>query len=356
MRYRTIAVIEFGSYVAGYCVTGITSALAGSGVWSLVYAAIGQSTVMTIWSYASTRHDIRPLIDREAMRAVSSFTARVSLVGFLEFLTIGLDNIIVGRYAGMAVLGQYNRAMLIATLPLQQIATAVSKVLFPAFSRVQLDDGRLRSAYLDSISMTTLLFLPMAAVMGAGADNFVRVLLGEGWNTTAHLVPILAAAAALHVVVYFPSSMAEAIGRVSQKAVIEILHLTLLVLGTGIVIFVHGGLFGLVSVVLLGRLLQHALYLVWMDRVIPGSLREVLTAYVQSAAMAVAVGLAVAGIGRAAGEIASPPVALAAQVITVGLAGMFTLLSGRFLEGIRVARQRSLIPAALVMKNRKAAA
>ncbi|MEU9173148.1 oligosaccharide flippase family protein [Streptomyces sp. NPDC048420] len=356
MRYRTIVLIEFGSYVAGYCAIGIISALAGSGVWSLVYAAIGQSGVMALWSYASTRHDIRPLFDREAMKAVSSFGAKVSFVGFLEFLTISIDNILVGKYAGMDALGQYNRAMLIAVLPLHQISTAVSKVLFPALSRIQLDPGRLRSAYLDSISMTTLLFLPMAAAMGAIADNFVQVLLGGGWSTTALLVPMLAAAAALHVVAYFPASLAEAIGRVPQKAVIEFLHLSTLLLGAGIVMVVDAGLLGLVAAVLLSRILQHALYLVWMDRVIPGSLRQVWNAYAQSIVMAVAIALTVAGVGRAVGEIAPPPVALAAQLITVGAAGVCALLCGRFLRGIRVAQERALIPTTLIKRNRRAAA
>lgn len=356
MRYRTIALIELSSYLAGYCGIGLMSALTGSGIWSLVYAAIGQSALMTLGSYTFARHDLRPLVDRVPMRKMSSFGAQVSFVGFLEFLTIGIDNLLVSRYAGIEALGQYNRAILIAVLPLQQIATAVGKVLFPIFSRIQLDHERLRRAYLDSISMSTLLFLPMAAAIGASASNFVLVLLGGGWQVAAQLVPILAAAAALHVVVYFPASMAEAIGKVPMKALIECLHLSTLLLGTGFVVACDGGLLGLVTAVLVGRLLQHTLYLLWMDRVIPGSLRPVLKVYAQSVAVAVAVGLAVAGVGRAIGETAPTPVTLIAQVAAMGLAGVAVVLWGGSLDGIRVARERALIPTALVTRTRKAAA
>ncbi|WP_306190794.1 lipopolysaccharide biosynthesis protein [Streptomyces sp. MK5] len=356
MRYRTISLIEFGSYLVGYCGIGVTSAVAGSGVWSLVHAAIGQAGVMTLWSYASTRHDLRPLCDRQAMRSVSSFGAKVSFLGFLEFLTISIDNVLVSRYAGIEALGQYNRAMLIAMLPLHQIAAAVTKVLFPAFSRIQLQPERLRSAYLDSMAVTSMLFLPMAAVIGAGADNYVLILLGGGWHTAAQLVPILAAAGALHVVVYCPASMAEAIGRVRQKAAIEVVHLATLLLGTGVVVVFKGGLFELVGAVLVSRMVQHALYLVWMDRVIPRSLRPVLNAYGQAVVVAVGIGLADSGVGHAVAEVAPVPVVLTVQLITVGLAAIAGLRCGRFLKGMRVARQRALIPASLVSRFRRAVA
>lgn len=355
MRYRAMVLIEFGSYVVGYCGIGITSALAGNGVWSLVHAAIGQAGVMALWSYASTRHDLRLLFDREVMRAVSSFGAKVSFLGFLEFLTISIDNVLVSRYAGVEALGEYNRAMLIAILPLHQVATAVSKVLFPALSRIQHEPERIRSAYLDGMAMTSLLLLPMAAVIGAGADTYVRVLLGGGWHRAAQLVPVLAAAGALHVVVYFPASMAEAVGKVRQKVAIELVHLTTLLLGTAVVVLYKGGLLGLVGAVLLSRVVQHALYLAWMDRVIPGSLRQLLNSYVQAMAVAVAVWLAVAGAGRAAGAVASTPVVLAAQLTTVGLVGTCGLVCGRSFKGIRVARERALIPAALLDRFRRAA-
>ncbi|GGT30253.1 lipopolysaccharide biosynthesis protein [Streptomyces kurssanovii] len=356
MRYRTIALIEFVSYVAGYCGLGLTFALSGSGVWSLVYAAIGQAGLMALGSFLAARHDLRPLFDLDELRKVAFFGAKVSFVGFLEFLTISLDTVLVGRYAGMVALGHYNRAQLITALPLHQIGTAMGKVLFPAFSRIQIDHERLKKAYLDSIFMTTLLFVPMAAVIGVVADNLVSVLLGDGWQRAAQLVPLLAAIGALSVIVYFPASVAEATGRVRRKAVIEYLHLAALLLGTGIAVATRAGITSLISAVLVSRLVQHAAYLLWMGRMIPGALRGALNAYAQSCTVAVAVGLVVAGVDRAAGEVAPPVLVLATQFAAAGLAGALILMCGTSLTGIRVARERALIPASLVRRDRRAAA
>ncbi|MBA2945204.1 lipopolysaccharide biosynthesis protein [Streptomyces himalayensis] len=344
MRYKSLALTEFGSYLFGYCGIGLTSALAGSGVWSLVYAGVGQSVVMTAASIALVRHDPRPLFSLCAMREMASISTQVSCVGFLEFLTTSGETFVIGRYAGMEILGYYNRAWFMAVLPLHQVATAVNKVLFSAFSRIQAEHARLKSAYVDSLAMTTLLFLFMAATIAACSRNAVQVLLGEGWEKTADLVPPLAFLGTLNVVTYFPAATAAAMGRVWQKAVIEILHLAALVAGVGFAIASESGIHGLVIALLMCRLVQHVAYVLWMGRVIPGSVRHVVVSYMEASLVALMVGLCVLAVGHAADGIVPATAALAAQLLTAALLAGVLLRYGKLLKGIRVVHQRALVP------------
>ncbi|MBA4860958.1 lipopolysaccharide biosynthesis protein [Streptomyces sp. PSKA54] len=344
MRYKSLALTEFGSYLFGYCGVGLTSALGGSGVWSLVHAAVGQCAVMAAVSIALVRHDPRPLFSLRSMREMASFSTRLSCVGFLEFLTISGDSFVIGRYAGTEMLGYYNRAWFIAALPLHQVATAVNKVLFSAFSRIQADGARLKSAYVDSLAMTSLLFLFMAATIAACSGNSVHVLLGEGWDVTAGLVPPLAALGALNVVTYFPAAVAAAMERVWQRAVIEMLHLVVLIAGVGFAIAFGSGIHGLVIALLMCRLVQHLAYVLWMGRVIPGSARHVGICYLEASLVALIAGLSVTAVGHVTYGTVPPAAALAAQLVTAALLGAVLLRYGGSLQGIRVVHQRALIP------------
>ncbi|WP_172639401.1 oligosaccharide flippase family protein [Streptomyces tailanensis] len=347
MRYRTIALLEFGSYLFGYCGLGVTSAVMGCGVWSLVYASVAQCALMALGSCALAGHDLRPLFDLRAMKEVGLFGVKVSFVGFLEFLTLGGDNVLIGRYAGMEMLGYYNRAWLLAALPLHQVAMSLNKVLLPAFSSIQAQGARLKSAYTDSVAMTTLLFLPMGAVIAASSTNAIHVVLGADWAIAAHLVPPLAVVGTLNVITYFPAAVAEATGRVWQKAAIESLHLITLLAGAGVVMLSGAGILGLVTAVLVSRLVQHAAYIVWIGRVLPGSLRQLAIAYAQSSAVALVIWSAVTTVGHLTAGTVPALAALAAQLITAALLGVLVLVYGRTLTGMRVAHQRALIPSVL---------
>jgi PST family polysaccharide transporter len=347
MRYKSLSLIEFGSYLFGYCGIGLASALAGSGVWSLVYAAVGQSAVTTAASISLVRHDPRPLFCLRAMKGTASFSTQISLVGFLEFLAISGDNFVVGKYAGMEMLGYYNRAWFMAALPVHQVATAVNKVLFSAFSRIQEEGARLKSAYGDSIAMTTLLFLFMAATTSACSRNAVHALLGEGWETTADLVPPLAVLGTLNVLTYFPAAVAAAVGKGWQKALIELLHLVALLAGVGFALATRTGIHGLVIALIMSRLVQHMSYVVWMGRVIPGSMRHAAVSYTQASLVALTVWGSATAVADVVDGFLPATAALAAQLLAAVLLGVVVLRYGGALEGVRVMHQRALIPSVL---------
>ncbi|WP_281403893.1 lipopolysaccharide biosynthesis protein [Streptomyces paradoxus] len=354
MRYRTVSLIEFLSYLVGYCGFGLVSAVMGCGVWSLVYAALGQSALTALTHCALTWRHLRPLFDVRAMAGMAAFGTKVSLVGFLEFLAFSADTVLVGRYAGVQALGHYNRAWFMAALPLHQTAAALNKVLLPAFSRAQSDRDRLKGAYIDSMSVTALLFAPMAATVAVCSDNAVEVLLGDAWQATADLVPPLAVVGLLNVLAYLPAVLAEALGKVGQKAVIELLHLIVLLTAAAAAVASDTGVAGLAAALVAARILQHAAYLVWLSRAIPGSMPEVLVAYAQSTAVAVFVASTAAAAGHVMRD-QPPTVALGLQLATGSAAGASVLLFGRSLRGVRAARGRALIQSAFGSRKHTAA-
>jgi lipopolysaccharide exporter len=110
MRFRVIGVIHVVSYLIGYLLVGIVAAQRGWGVWSLVAASITQVGATLLLSLAAARPPIRTRFSATSARSMVRFGGTVTATGFVEFLSLSIDTLAVGRWAGAAALGQYSRA------------------------------------------------------------------------------------------------------------------------------------------------------------------------------------------------------------------------------------------------------
>ncbi|MFP5310007.1 MAG: lipopolysaccharide biosynthesis protein [Actinomycetes bacterium] len=325
LDFRSIALRDIVSYVVGYPVVGLALALAGAGVWSLVAATLTQTGVRSLLAYLPVRHGLRPTGDREALGAVFSFGGRVSVISLLEFLGSELDTFVVGRVAGAGPLGVYNRAYLLARLPTYQITTSLSKVLFPAFSAVQHDLVRFRSALLTALRVTAAIVVPMSAGMAVAAPELVLVLLGEQWTGAIPVLPFVAVSSAVSMLTHFTAVSAEARAFLGAKVRISALRAALL--AVFLAVAAGGPLWGYGAALLGAATSSHVAYLVLMRRVVEVRVRDLVWVYVP----AVVAGLVVAAVlaGVRLGTVDVLPVALV-LLLEVAAGGLSLALMLRF--------------------------
>ena len=157
----------------------------------------------------------------DAYRDLYGFGAQVTVIGVLEYIGLNLDTLLVGRFASATLLGFYNRSFVLVNLPLNQLMTGLSKVLFPSFSRVRGDRVRLRRAYLSALSVAAAVFFPLVAGMAVAAREIVLVLLGEQWEPVIAILPIIAASGAVKVLTHFSAVLAEAVGELRKKLLLQ---------------------------------------------------------------------------------------------------------------------------------------
>jgi O-antigen/teichoic acid export membrane protein len=102
-----------------------------------------------------------------------------------------MDYIIIGRLLGPAALGFYTLAYQIVTIPQTRINPMVTRVAFPAFSRVQHDDETLRRGYVKVIKFVTLVTFPMIAGLLLVAPEFIGVVYGSEWLPAVIVLQLL---------------------------------------------------------------------------------------------------------------------------------------------------------------------
>ena len=191
MAFDKIAIVDLCSAVAGYCVS-IPAALAGHGVWSLVFGNLTSAATSTALYWTMCRWRPSWQFDRAEVRSVTRFSLNLSGFGILNYFSRNADNLIVGKYLGSVQLGYYQMAYNLMLYPIQNISSVLSQVLFPAFSKIQDDNERFRSAYIRASMLTALLTFPVMAGMGMVADPLIRVVLGGKWLPVILLLQIFA--------------------------------------------------------------------------------------------------------------------------------------------------------------------
>jgi O-antigen/teichoic acid export membrane protein len=191
-NFRMVSVIEVASYILGYGVTGVTFALMNMGVWSLVAATLMQQALAAALAFSVTKYPFALPLRRDDLRAVFGSGSRYSVIGFLEFTWANIESFFIGRWLGAAPLGLFNRAQMLANLPIEQAVGSVNKVLFPALSAMQLDRARMADGFLVLLLASGAISVALAAGISAAAYDVVALLLGRRWTEVVPITAMLA--------------------------------------------------------------------------------------------------------------------------------------------------------------------
>jgi len=108
-----------------------------------------------------------------------------------NYVTANVDFLLIGSFLGARALGFYTLAYNIANLPSSKINAIVSRVLFPAFSKIQDDGIRLKRGFLRMQELTSMINFPILVGILIVAHLAIPTLLGASWDPAIPLLRIL---------------------------------------------------------------------------------------------------------------------------------------------------------------------
>jgi PST family polysaccharide transporter len=128
----------------------------------------------------------RPTRPREISSALPGLKYGLKVYGnfIIDYLTKSIDKILLGKFHGSAILGNYDRASHLSSLPAGQILQPLSSVALSTLSRLQGDKARFALYYTKAVSMVTFLGTVAAVVLVLSARDLIPLLLGPQWSET----------------------------------------------------------------------------------------------------------------------------------------------------------------------------
>ena len=230
MRFTTNVKIDVMSALVG-TVIAVSLALMHFGYWSLILQTISLPVVTSIAVWiANPWLPSRPSFTRE-LRSMLKFGSTVTVNSVVVYIAYNTEKILLGRYWGASSLGIYGRAYQLATLPVQNLISAVHGVAFSVLSRMQNDLARLQRAYLKSLTLIVSLTIPVVGCSAIFAEEIVQVVLGPKWGSVAPVLRLLAPTVLVLALINPFSWFLRATGQVARSLKIALLICPAVVLG-----------------------------------------------------------------------------------------------------------------------------
>jgi O-antigen/teichoic acid export membrane protein len=200
LRFRTLALVEVTSSVAGLALT-IAWMLMGSALAALVGGMMLRAVTRTALLLAVGIPQLAPefRFSAASLNVVGRFGAFRITDLTLGFFVQRLDRILIAIFLGQEALGVYAFAWLLAVEPMQRLIPTFTQVLFPGFSKIKADLPRVARVYCKGLKAISAINLPIIVAVVVCAPVAVPLLFGDHWIAAIPVIQILAVVAAMRV-------------------------------------------------------------------------------------------------------------------------------------------------------------
>ena len=180
MDFKTQTIIAIPSAVIGGIV-GITMALSGYGVWSLVWSSIVTATFNSVqlWIYSKWTPELS--FNYGKFKIHFNYGYKLTLSELLDRIFNNIFLIVIGKYFSPAQVGFYTRAETMKQLPVTNLSNALNRVTFPLFVTIQNDEVRLKRVYKKLMQMVVFVITPVLIILAILAEPTFRFLFTEKW-------------------------------------------------------------------------------------------------------------------------------------------------------------------------------
>lgn len=221
LDFKTQMVVSMiGVGVSG--LVGITMALKGFGVWSLVFQTLaGRSTVCAAyWFFHRWRPSWRFSLER--LRRLLGYGIKVTGLALVEAVFRNLQEVIIGKVYQAAALGFYARGKALMRIPVSNIYVPLNAVVFPTFSKMQDEPDAMRRVYRKGNLYSCYLLFPAMAGMALVAEPLVEVLLTKKWLPCVPYLQLFCVIGAILPIRHLNSYLFKAVDRVGLALKLQV--------------------------------------------------------------------------------------------------------------------------------------
>lgn len=227
LQFRVLALLRAAGEVT-YTVVSVALAPLIGGV-TIVVGNIARALLVSsaVFAYADRREWLAPVWPRwPTLRRMLAFGIPMNAANVTSTIASSADNLLVSHLYGPTVMGEYNLAYNLASLPTTQISENIGDVLLPSFAKM--GDEQRRGALPRASSLMALVLFPISLGLSAVAPAAVHSLLDARWAGVAPMLAVLATLNLPHPLTWVVGSHLAAVGRTRPLFLLGLLRIVVL--------------------------------------------------------------------------------------------------------------------------------
>lgn len=168
-----------GTLMSGF--VGLYLAMNGFGVWALVFQYLTNTTVNTVVLFFVEKWIPKLQFSLDKAKEIYSFGWKVLATELVYTLENNMCGLIIGKMFGAADLAFFDQGKKYPAILVNNINSAINKVMLPAYSKYQDDLKQLKDMLRKSISVGAFLLAPILIGFAVVSETFIRVVLTDKW-------------------------------------------------------------------------------------------------------------------------------------------------------------------------------
>jgi len=190
LNFRVLALRTLAGTVSGGAV-GIGMAIAGFGVWSLVWMQITKSAVETVVLLVSSTWRPHLRYSNRHTRDLLAFARPIVGFSLWTYVNDEMPKMMLGAFLGPGAVGIYALARRPLELVTQVILSPLTSITLPVVSRLQDDPPRVERFFDAAVRAAGFIGFPAFMGLAAVAPDAIPLLLGGSWDTGILPIQIL---------------------------------------------------------------------------------------------------------------------------------------------------------------------
>lgn len=201
----------WGTVISG--VIGIFMAYHDFGVWALVAQYMSNTIIDTIVLMFTIKWKPKLVFSFKAAKNLMSFGWKILLANLIGTLYNNIRSLIIGRSYTASDLAYYNRGKNFPDLIMNNVASSITSVLFPAMSNAAGDIHIVKKMTRQAMRITSYIVFPMMLGMAIVARPFILTILTEKWIECTSYMQMVCLYSACHTITQTNLQAINAIGR-----------------------------------------------------------------------------------------------------------------------------------------------
>ncbi len=227
---------------------GISMAILGLGVWSIVAQLLSNELLRTVLLWLLHRWRPAMTLSFTSLGSLFSFGSKLLFSSLLDTIFNNLYLLVIGKTFSAVDLGFYARAKALQEVPVNSISRPIGRVMFPIFSSVQDEKIRLKRGVRKVLMVLAFINFPMMIGVAVVAKPLVLVLLTNKWLPIVPYLQLLCIVGMLYPLHAINLNVLRAQGRSDLFLRLEIIKKIMVLIGImityrwGILAMIYGAI------------------------------------------------------------------------------------------------------------------
>lgn len=194
-------------------VIGIIMAIAGFGVWALIFQYLFNTAINSIALWFIVRWSPRFEFSIECAKPLISYGWKVMATDFLGTICNNLGGLLIGFKYSSADLGFYTKGKQLPELVRSNLYNTLISVLFPAISKVNNSKEKTKALLRKSVKTMSYIVFPIMFGLIAAGETVIDVLFTSKWLPMYPFVVIMCVETLISIVATITLQGIKATGR-----------------------------------------------------------------------------------------------------------------------------------------------